>query len=531
MTHSPFNSRAKFAGGALIAAASLCGCTMGPNYRPPAPAMNGTFDGAIDAPPTGATTRPSASGAARPVDLERWWQSLNDPLLDSLVRQSVASNYDIRIAIARLQEARETEYAVGGGVLEGLGATPGADISAAAGRGSGTNSIRGRLAPPVYAGTNTNGLAEITHAAGFDAGWEIDLFGRYTRLLQAARADTQAAAEFQHDVLIATVAEVVRAYIDVRSLQLRLEIARENAETQSRTANLVGVRFQRGLTNELDVALADRQYARTTAQIAPFEAAIVAAERRIAVLLGHDPELLRAQLDKPAPLPAVPPQVSAGMPIALLRRRPDIRQAERNLAAATARIGVATANLFPSIALTAGAGLQGQGLGRTPEQTSFIWSVGPSFYWPFLDFGQLDAAVKISDYQAVEMLFNYRKIVIIAVEQVDNALSNYAAEQQSLAQLNVAVEASRKAVHLAQRRYENGLTDFLNVLDAQRQLYELEDQTAVEQETLTDEFVALYKALGGGWEGFEAPPPAPRPGPAAIAAGMAIIDKAMPPGK
>jgi NodT family efflux transporter outer membrane factor (OMF) lipoprotein len=513
----------KFA--AILAAGLIGGCAVGPNYHPPQMFAPDSFDGAIDQGSTVASTQPSTAGPARTVDVATWWKSLGDPKLDNLVDRAVAANYDIRTAVARLQESREVEYAVGGGVLEGVGETPGIDISAGGGRGSGNNSARGRVAPPVYAGTNTTGLSEITQVAGFDAGWEIDLFGKYPRMIEAAHADSQAAAELRNDVLISVVADVVRSYVDVRSLQLRLEIARENAASQTRTANLVRIRFQRGLTNELDVALAERQLDQTLSQLPPLQAAVAVAERRVAVLLGLYPETLRQELEQSAPLPQTPPQVGPGMPLTLLRRRPDIRAAERHLAAETARVGVATANLFPSIALTAGAGVQGQGLGRTPTENALSWSVGPSFYWPFLDFGQLDASVKIADYRTKEAYFNYKKLVIAAVQDVNNALSNYSAEQQSLAQLDLAVIASRKAVHLASRRYENGLTDFLNVLDAQRQLYDLEDRYAVAQQNLIYQFVALYKALGGGWEGYEKPPCAPRPQPAVLAVGSETLGK------
>ena len=213
------------------------------------------------------------------------------------------------------------------------------------------------------------------------------------------------------------------------------------------------------------------------------------------------------------------------MPVDLLRRRPDIRQAERRLAAASARIGIATANLFPRVSLTGGAGLQGQGLGRSPVENSLVWSVGPSFYWPFIDFGTLDALVKVQDYQAQEVFWNYQKTVISAVAEVDNSLSDYTARQDSLSHLSVAVEASRKAVHISTERYRDGLTDFLNVLDAQRQLFDLEDQYAASQQTMMDDFISLYKALGGGWEGFESPPPAIKPLPAILAVGAETVGK------
>lgn len=521
--HSPFFSR----GGlksicrpvtTCIAASLLGGCVVGPNYRAPNPETPSAFDKELSTAGTAAATQPSGNARRLPVDVTVWWRSLDEPELNSIVERTVANNYDLRIAVARLQEAREVNFAVGGGAVPLLGAPHGLSLVAAAGRSSGNDAARGRLGGPVYSGVDTTGLQEITHVAGFDAGWEFDLFGRYTRLIESAQADEQAAYEMRNDVLISVVADVVRSYIDVRSLQMRLEIARENAASQKRTANLVRIRFTRGLTNQLDVVLAQRQLSTTLAFIAPLEASLASAERRIAVLTGGYPESLRKELDIAHSLPAIPPAVRPGMPIELLRRRPDIRQAERLLAADTARVGVATSNLFPRVSLTGGLGLEGQGLGRTPNLTSMIWSIGPTLYWPFLDFGQLDATVKISNYRAQAALLYYEKTVVSAVEEVDNALSNYDAEQQRLAQLGYAVESSKKAVHIATQRYEDGLTDFLNVLDAQRQLYELQDQYAVAKQSVIYQFIFLYKSLGGGWEGFEATPPAARPAPAIMAA-------------
>jgi NodT family efflux transporter outer membrane factor (OMF) lipoprotein len=506
----------------LFLPALLAGCAVGPNYQSPRESMPGSFDGSLTAASTAAATQPAGALFSGPVDLATWWKSLNDPQLNLYVDRAVAANFDLRIAVTRLQQAREVEYFTGGGALPGIGAAEPVSIVGAAGRSSGNEAVRGRISGPVYSGIDTAGLKEITHVVGFDSGWELDLFGRYTRLIQASRADTEAAFEFRNDVLISVVADVVRSYIDLRSFQLRLEIARENADSQSRTASLVRVRFQRGLTNELDAVLAERQLATTLARIAPLEAAVGAAERRIAVLCGRFPGDMRDELEKSLPLPASPPGVKAGMPVDLLRRRPDIRQAERQLAAASARIGVATANLFPRVAITAGAGLQGQGLGQTPVENSLVWSIGPTFYWPFLDFGQVDALVKVADYRAQEAYWNWKRTVVSAVQEVDNSISNYAAQQESLAHLAVAVDSSRKAVHLATQRYQDGLTDFLNVLDAERQLFELEDQYAAAQQFMIYDFISLYKALGGGWEGFEAPPPATKPLPAIMAVGAEV---------
>ena len=442
--------------------------------------------------------------------------------MNSLVSRAVDANFDLQIAVARLQEARAAEFAATGGILPGLGGPPAIDFAAAAARGTGNNVTRARAPGPITGSTITPDRRQVTHLAGFDASWEIDLFGRYGHLLEASQADTQAALEARNDVLITVVADVVRAYVEVRTSQYRLDVARQNAAAQQRTLDLVRVRFQQGLANELDVALAERLLSTTQSRLAPLEAAVASAERRVAVLVGQYPEQLRVELERPGVLPATPPQVAPDMPVELLRRRPDLRRAERAAAASTARTGVATADLFPRVALIAALGRQGQGLGVEPVKTDTIWSFGPALYWPFLDFGRLEAAVQVQDFRTRQLLLNYKRAVVAAVQEVDDAISNYAAEQDRLARLDSAVAASRRAATLAEQRYNIGLVDFLNVLDAQRQLYELQDQFATAQDSLIRQFIAVYKALGGGWEGYETPPP-PAPRPALIAAGDRLL--------
>jgi outer membrane protein TolC len=216
-------------------------------------------------------------------------------------------------------------------------------------------------------------------------------------------------------------------------------------------------------------------------------------------------------------LPDVPSQIQPGLPIELLRRRPDIREAERQLAAGTARVGQAIADLFPRVGVTAGAGWQGQGLGRVPQVSSFIWSAGPTAYWPLLDFGTLDAMIQIQDLRTHELFVDYKRTIINAVEEVENAIGGYNAQQQRLGDLQSALVASQRAVDLAEHRYERGLTDFLNVLDAERALYDLQDQYAVAQETSIVQFIALCKAIGGGWEPYQRIPPIRWPLPAIAA--------------
>ena len=482
--------------------------------------MPGAFAAvSLGTPTTAPSTIPATKPNAQPVDLTRWWQALEDPQLDAIVIRAVESNLDLQIAGTRLQEARAIESATTGGVFAGTGYVPGVDVSAGAGRGSGSNSTRGRVGAPLNSSTNTKKFQEITQVIGLDAGWELDLFGHYRHLIEASQADTQGVAEARNDILLTVLSDVVRGYADVRSFQYRLDVARQNLAAQQRTLSLVRERVERQLSSELDLALAQRQLSTTLSRIAPLESSLESAKRRVSVLMGRYPDELKSELDQPRLMPTTPPLVAAGMPVDLLRRRPDIRRMERELAASTARIGIATADLFPRISVTAGAGIQGQGLGRSPENERYIYSIGPSLYWPILDFGRLDAVVQVQDFHTRGLLLGYQRAVISAVQEVDDSLSRYVADQDSLKQLGQAVVSSKQAVALAQQRYDIGLTDFLNVLDAERQLFDLQDQYAVLQANVVRDFVAVYKALGGGWEGYEAPAP-PLPSKPALVAAM-----------
>jgi NodT family efflux transporter outer membrane factor (OMF) lipoprotein len=296
---------------------------------------------------------------------------------------------------------------------------------------------------------------------------------------------------------------------------MRLAITREDVASARQFRDLVQTRYDRGLTNELDASLANRELARLQAEVAPLVAQIHAVQYNIAVLLGQYPDELSAELDKPGLIPALPAKVEPGLPLDLLKRRPDIQVAERQLAAATARIGVATADLFPRVALTAGVGTQSARIGNVPG--SHIWSVGPSVYWPLLDFGSLDALVSVADLKTHEQLVSYQSTVFAAVRDADSAIGNFAAEEERLQDLDVAMVASERAVSVASQRYDRGLTDFLNVVDAERQEYALENEYAASQQSAADAFVSLYRALGGGWEQYQNVPAIRRPLPAIMA--------------
>jgi NodT family efflux transporter outer membrane factor (OMF) lipoprotein len=499
--------------------AGLAACAVGPSYRTPKSDVPPNFASQVAADSAHAANS-AASNAETPAatpDLAAWWRALNDEELDSLVDRAVKSNLDLEIALDRLQQARTYEAVVVGHAL------PEVDASAAAGRGTGSDLTKGRADQALRSADNGTGLQRINTIAGFDTVWELDLFGKFRREFEAARADTQAARAARYDVLTSVVSDVVRAYVDLRGFQLRAGILHKASEVLRESLRIVNIRFERGITNELDVALATRELATLEAQIAPVEAEVSAAQYTLAVLVGEYPENMVEELTKPDLIPSMPAASAPGVPLDLLKRRPDIQEAERALAAATARIGVATADLFPQVTLSGSIGSQGQGWGTTPSVNKHIWSFGPGAEWPLLDFGALDAQVDIADLAARASLVNYRKTILNAVQQVDTSLDAYAAQQQRLEKLSTAMVAAQRAVDLATARYNRGLTDFLNVVDAERQFYDLQVQYAEAQVAQGEQFVQLYKSLGGGWQNYQAVPAIRRPQPAIIAAFRRVL--------
>jgi NodT family efflux transporter outer membrane factor (OMF) lipoprotein len=501
--------------------AALTACAVGPNYRAPKPDAPPSFAAKVDANKLAANPA-GAQPAAPPPDLATWWRALNDEELNSLVDRAVHSNLDLAIALDRLQQARTYEAVVVGHAL------PDVDASAAAGRGTGSDLTKGRADSVLRSAENGSGLQRINTIAGFDSVWELDLFGKFRREFQAARADTQAARAARYGVLTSVVADVVRGYVDLRGLQVRAGILHKAADVLRESLRIVNIRYQRGITNELDVALATRELATLEAQIAPVEAEVNAAQYTLAVLVGEYPENMIQELSKPDLVPTMPSATAPGVPLDLLKRRPDIQQAERELAAATARIGVATADLFPQVTVSAAVGIQGQGWGTTPSINNHIWSFGPGAVWPLLDFGALDAEVDIAQLAARASMVNYRKTILTAVQQVDTSLDGYQAQEIRMEQLSTAMVAGQRAVDLATSRYDRGLTDFLNVVDAERQFYELQEQYTEAQVAQGEQFVQLYKSLGGGWQNYQSVPPIRRPQPAIVAAFRRVLTSSAP---
>jgi NodT family efflux transporter outer membrane factor (OMF) lipoprotein len=483
----------------------VSGCAVGPNYHPPQ----------LPLPDHYAAVPPATGGSV--VELASWWRALQDPELDSLIDRAISANPDVEIALDRLQAARTFEAGMLGTALPDL------EGSAAAARGTGSDLARGRASQSLISADNTAGLKHLNELGGFDSLWELDIFGKYRREMQAARADTQALAAARNGVLVAIIADVARAYVDLRGAQMRVATLQATVQALQESQRIVHIRYERGITNELDVTLADRELADTQGQLAPLQAQVSAGQYTIATLVGRFPEDLVAELTPPSMIPGTPELAPAGLPVQLLRQRPDIQQAERELAAASARIGVATAALFPDVAVTAAIGFQRQGLGTDPAVGQHIWSAGPAVLWPLLDFGTLDAQVDIADLRTRALLVSYRKTVQAAVSEVDTAFSRYTAEQSRLAKLAVAVTASQRAITLAQERYERGLTDYLNVVDAQREGYDIQAEYIQAQAAADDQFVALYRSFGGGWQLYQKVPDIRPPQPAIIAAFRRLV--------
>jgi multidrug efflux system outer membrane protein len=453
------------------------GCMVGPNFERPQVEVPANWAWSTSTP----TSQPATPAEK---DLAHWWRVFEDPTLTSLVERAVQSNLDLKQAEARIRQAR----AARGVAVSGMGPT--LDT---------TGSFR-RSRSPETTSSGTEGVISNQYQAGFDAGWELDIFGGVRRGIEAADADLQAAVETRRDVLVTLTAEVARNYIDLRAFQQRIAISLTNLKAQQHSAGLTCQRFEAGFVSGLDVANAQAQVASTAAQIPLLEASAQQSIYSLSVLLGQEPAALIQELSPASAIPPAPPSVPVGVPSDLLRRRADIRRAEAEIHAATARIGVATADLFPRFTLSGSAGLQASDLGSWFSWASRLWSFGPSFGWRAFDTGRTLSTIELQKALEEQSLIVYQKTVLTALQEVENVLVASGKEQEHRQALVAAVAANRKAVDLATQLYVEGQTDFLNVLQAQRSLYASEDTFLQSTQTVSTNLVALYKALGGGWE-------------------------------
>ncbi|HXI83150.1 MAG TPA: efflux transporter outer membrane subunit [Verrucomicrobiae bacterium] len=461
---------------AIVALVILTGCAVGPNYNPPQTSVAASFANA-----------PTNTAAADETALATWWNGFGDATLSDLVAQAIAHNHNLRIATANLKEARALRRLA----IFDLAPT----VQANAGY---TDSLLSKAA--AVPGTPRNLRQNELYDASFDATWELDLFGRVRRSVQAATADVGSVEATRQDVLVSLTAEIARNYFELRGEQNQLAVARKNADVQTKTLEITQSLLEGGRGTDFDVSRSRALVNLTLSTIPPLEAAIQKAIYRLTVLTGRQPHALPTELSTPGSLPAAMPALALGDPEALLRRRPDIRAAERSLAGATARIGIATADLFPRVTFVGSVGLQAStfaGLGKGGADT---WTFGPQLTWAALDLGRVHARIKAADARAEASLASYELTVITALEETEDALVDFEREQIRQRFLEASAQASQQASDLAHQRYEAGASDFLSVLDAERSLLEAQDRLAASQTQTATSLVAVYKALGGGWE-------------------------------
>lgn len=478
MTHRPL---------ALFAALLLSGCSaVGPDYEPPKIPVPQQWS------ETTAGTQPHAEQP------DKWWKTFNDPVLDKLISDAIASNLDLKLALERVKDARALRIATIASGLPSLTAKSNASrrfnnsSSSAASQTGGAGSAIGG----VGVGNQLINIFQM----GFDAQWELDFFGGIRRAIESADATVDSEVENSRDVLVTLLGDVARNYIELRANQQLVIITRENLHAQQDTLALTQIRQQAGLASMLEVTQAQSQAATTQAQLPNYETVVKQSIHALSVLLGKEPGALAIRLDQQGAIPAVAANVIVtDLPSELLQRRPDIRRAERQLAVANASVGVATAELYPKINLAAFIGLQNTTITDfTPIGKS--WSAASSLTMPIFNWGKLNANIKSKKAQFEQAFLTYQSTVLSAFQEVEDALIAYTKEQERHKALAQAVAANQMAVQLANERYQKGLTAFLDVLESQKALYQAQSDLVSSESQLSSNLVALYKSLGGGWQ-------------------------------
>jgi NodT family efflux transporter outer membrane factor (OMF) lipoprotein len=476
----------------------LAGCMVGPDYRAPETATPAHY-GEI-----------AADQANVPAgSIQGWWKSYNDPELNRLVDIALADGLDVKTAAARIAEARAQERVARSGLFPQVNADGGVD-SERFSKNAGLSSLASAFGGGGTGGTggsSSGGIAlpggfVTTYSLGFDASWELDIFGGTRRQVQAAQAQTEAAVWNARDAQVSLVAEVVDDYFQMRLAQAREAVARAEVDRQTRNLQIMGENAQVGLVPQGDTIRQRAQLAQAQASVGPIVAEGKSEQHAIAALLAKTPDSMILELSQPGVTLPMPPIVPPGLPSDLLRRRPDVRAAERNLAAATADVGVAVADLYPKFSLTGMADLISTSLGNLFSLDSAQVTASAKATFPILDFGRRKGAVTQRKAQADEAYYQYQRTVLQALRDVEDALIRIRTEQQRNAQLRGGVADARRGLAAVNARYNSGLVDLTSVLDAQQSVLQDRDQLEQSDAMLRRDLVSLYKALGGGWEGM-----------------------------
>jgi len=473
---------------ALIALLPAGGCMVGPNYKPPSLTMPATYREPIDGP----TTAPASVFSPGPDEIS-WWRRLGDPKLTQLVEKAVKANNTVAVAEARVRQARAARQVVQSLLYPHVGV--------------GASALRYRISESAVSFQGLN-LEDNLFTLGFDAAWVVDLFGGNRRGVEAAKANEQASAAERRGVVLVVAAETARAYLELRGTQRELQIAQSTLAEQQQTLAVTEDKFRNGLAPKLQVLRARTEVESTAAQIPPLQQAIRQYIHVLSTLLALQPTALSAELEQPAPIPTASDHLATGIPSELLRRRPDIQWAERQLASATAQVGVATAQLFPQMVLGGSAGLQSREFdnlfnGNSTANPSSYYLAGPSINWTLFDAGRRNAGVRFAEAQVDAAKATYQDAVLCAFREVESSLVAVDRAREQARDLTRLAAIARETATISRRDYERGILDQLTVLDAQRQSNRADMLLAQGEVQLVVNVVTLYKALGGGWEAAE----------------------------
>ena len=480
--------------GLLSLALLFGGCMVGPNYHRPNIAMPARWSVAPVPRPAGRL--PPSSVTTQATNLDTWWQRLKSPQLTSLIRQALAGNLNLQLAAARVRQARAAMQIV----AANLGPFVNAGASYQRSQASADLTRPGQSTPP-----------RDSYTTGLSGTWNLDLFGGVRRSVQAAQDSIEAAIDNQHNTQVALVGEVAADYITLRGVQQEIQVVRQTIRTQRRTVDLARLQVGAGFSTRLNIANAKALLAGVQSQMPPLQIQQRQLIYALSVLLGRSPGALVRQLSAPRAIPPVPPRVPIGLPAQLLLRRPDVRSAERQLAAATAQIGAAEADLFPQITINGNLNFAAQNAANWFDSHSIAWGIGPNVSWAIFSSGQIQANIRQQEFLRDQAYLTYRQTVLDALQQVEDALIAYRQEQLHRLALGKAVVENRIAVKLSQELFRNGLTDFTNVLLAQSALLNSHSALVQSNLALSNDLVSLYVALGGGWNAPVSSPPATRP--------------------
>lgn len=484
---------------ALLGILALCGCAVGPDFHAPNAQVPGQW--AVAAPgerPAGAA--PVSSAVARDSDLQSWWQSFGDARLDSLIERALAANLDLRAAVLRIEESRTERSATAASWWPSLSANAGytrTRLSEKTPTGELFTTFDHVQIPGVTGVSVPNPYNQ--YQLGAEVSWELDVFGRVRRSVEAADAAVSASVEDQRATRVSLLADVARSYLELRGAQASAQSARAAIAITGELLELTQQRRAAGLASEVDVVEAGAELSATQAQLPAYELAVAQSVHSLSRLLGLEPEALHDELSVAAPLPSPPAEVPVGLPSSLARRRPDIRRAEANLHAATAQIGVAVAGLYPQISLLGAGGVQSLAATDLTDWASRFFSLGPTLQLPVFDRGRWQT-VTLQRVREKEAAVAYASTVLNALQEVEDALAAYVADQDQQAWLNDTVRQDRDALDLTKQRYASGVASFIEVLDAERTLRQNELSLIHSTLAVDEDLVVIYRALGGGWQ-------------------------------